>query len=74
MKLRFNRRGAATVTVTPTPLKYSDYLQGAAIVTGIVGASTFLLNTPNGTEITGVAVLLTTILAALSQWLQSKGD
>lgn len=72
MKLRFNRRGATPVA--PTPLKYSDYLQGAAIVTGIVGASTFLLHTPNGAEITGVAVLLTTILAALSQWLQSKGD
>jgi len=64
----------ATTTAPATGLKYSDYLQGAAIVTGIVGASTFVLSVTDGPEITGVAVLLTTVFAALSQWLQSKGD
>jgi hypothetical protein len=57
-----------------SPLKYSDYLQGAAIVTGIIGASSFIGGFSNGVEITGISVLLTTIFAALSQWLQSKGD
>jgi hypothetical protein len=58
---------------TPSNLKYSDYLQGAAIVTGIVGTSNFVaLHGP--VDVTGVAILLTTIFAALSQWLQSKGD
>ena len=57
------------------PLHYSDYLAGAAIVTGIIGASVFVANLqPNGSEIVGLAGLLTTAFVALSQWLQSKGD
>lgn len=58
----------------PTPLKYSDYLAGAAIVTGIVGASAFVQSGFQGSNIVGFAGLGTTILTALSQWLQSKGD
>lgn len=62
-----------------TPLRYSDYLAGAAIVTGIVGGSTFVSSLTGhgsdvGTTVVGVAGLLTTIFTTLSQWLQSKGD
>lgn len=65
--------------VTPiSTLKYSDYCAGAAIVTGAVGSSSFILGlqstTVSGTEIAGGALLLTTIFTTLSQWLQSKGD
>jgi len=58
--------------VLGTPLKYSDYLSGAGIVTGIVGASEFLQGTHP--EVVGYAGLATTALIALSQFLQSKGD
>ena len=62
-----------SANLTPaTPLKYSDYLAGSAIVTGVVGASAFLQN--EHTEIVGLALLATTGLTALSQFLQSKGD
>ena len=55
-----------------TPLKYSDYLAGAGIVSGIVGASVFLQGTHP--ELVGYAGLATTAFVALSQFLQSKGD
>jgi hypothetical protein len=68
-------------TTTSPKLKSSDYLQGAAIVTGIIGSSNFIQSslqsggpTPGGIEISGVALLLTTIFTSLSQWLQGKGD
>ena len=69
----------STSTTTPTPtaptkLKYSDYCAGAAIVTGIVGASQFVATGFTGGLVVGYAGLLTTILTALSQWLQTKGD
>ena len=56
----------------PTGLKYSDYAQGAAIVSGVIAASQFLQGTHP--EIVGYAAIATTALAAISQWLQSKGD
>lgn len=59
----------------PTPatsLKYSDYLAGAAIVTGLIGsAGSFAFAHP---ELAGYFVIATTVFVALSQWLQSKGD
>ena len=55
-------------------LSYSDYAAGAAIVTGVIGGSTFVLGEPHGAEITGLAIVLTTMLTALSAWLKSKGD
>jgi len=55
-----------------TPLKYSDWAAGAAIVTGAIGTSaTFAFSHP---EADGYFLLATTVFAALSQWLQSKGD
>lgn len=60
--------------VTPGGLKYSDYLVGASIVTGILGSSEFVLGQPHGSTIVGLALLATTILVALSQFLYSKGD
>lgn len=56
----------------PTALKYSDYLAGAGIVSGIVAASQFLQGAHP--EFVGYAGLATTAFIALSQWLQSKGD
>ena len=67
-------------TPGPAPLKYSDYLAGAAIVTGILGSATFasdLTGVISGgaiLAIVGVSGVLTTIFVSLSQWLQSKGD
>jgi hypothetical protein len=53
-------------------LKYSDYLAGGAIVTGLIGsAGSFAFDHP---ELAGYFLLATTIFTALSQWLQSKGD
>lgn len=72
---RLNSRAAV-----PGPLKYSDYLAGAAIVTGIVAGSF------GGSGVVGVVEphtalvvsffggMLTTAFVSLSQWLQSKGD
>jgi hypothetical protein len=67
-------------TATVTGLKPSDYLQGASIVTGIVGGSNFVQNsfqaggpTETGMIVTGIALLTTTILTSLSQWLQHLG-
>jgi hypothetical protein len=58
--------------VLATPLKYSDYLAGGAIVTGLIGsAGSFAFDHP---ELAGYFLLATTIFTALSQWLQSKGD
>lgn len=57
---------------TTAPLKYSDYLAGAGIVSGIIGTSAFLVE--NDPRVAAYAGILTTILIALSQWLQSKGD
>lgn len=55
-----------------TPMKYSDWLAGAAIGTGAIGASgSFAFAHP---ELAGYFLLATTALVALSQWLQSKGD
>ena len=65
-------------TPIPTPLKYSDYLAGAAIVTGTIGTSSFIqglvTNYPSAYLIVGAAGLVTTVFVSLSQWLQSKGD
>ncbi len=58
----------------PSGLKPSDYAAGAAIVTGAVGSSAFILNEPNGATIIGFALLLTTVFTSLSQFLQSRGD
>ncbi len=58
--------------VVATPLKYSDYLSGAAIVSGAIGASQFLQG--QSPTLVGYALVGTTALVALSQWLQSKGD
>ena len=69
---RLNRRGAAALPAVATPLKYSDYLAGAAIVTGIIGGyNAFQAAHP---ELSGYFLVATTALVALSQWLQSKGD
>lgn len=61
-------------------MKPSDYLQGAAIVTGIIGGSNFVQGslatggpTQAGLIVTGIAGLATTALAALSQFLQKLG-
>ena len=59
-------------TPPATPLKYSDYAQGASIVTGTIGAYSFFASAHP--ELAGYFLLATTIFAALSQWLQSKGD
>ena len=67
-----NIRASVGGAPAATPLKYSDYLAGAAIVTGIIGSAEFLQSTHP--EIVGYAGIATTILVALSQWLQSKGD
>ena len=66
---RLNRRGATPIS---TPLKYSDYLAGAGIITGLIGSSEFLQG--QHPEVVGYAGLATTAFIALSQWLQSKGD
>lgn len=55
-----------------TPLAYSDYLTGGAIVSGAIGASEFLQNLHP--EIVGYAGLATTILVLLAAWLRAKGD
>lgn len=63
----------ATPSPTPTGhLAYSDYMQGAAIVTGTVAGSTFVLGVHP--EIVGWLGIATTVLLALAQWLYSKGD
>ncbi len=59
----------------PTPtssLKYSDYLQMGAIAAGLLGGSTFvgLISSKYAAAAAGLAG----IFAALSQYLQSKGD
>ncbi|MCI4320574.1 MAG: hypothetical protein L3K23_10690 [Thermoplasmata archaeon] len=69
---RLTRRGTVGAPPVATPLKYSDYLAGAAIVSGLIGASQFLQGTHP--EVVGWAGLAGTIFVALSQWLQSKGD
>ena len=56
----------------PTPLKYSDYATGAAILTGIVGTSIYL--EAAHPTLVAYALIATTALTAISQWLQSKGD
>lgn len=76
-RLRGNLRGQ---TPPPGNLKYSDYLVGAAIVTGIVGASfggsgvTGVVDPHTALVVTFFAGLITTILVGLSQFLQSRGD
>lgn len=67
---RLDRRGVTPVPATP--LKYSDWLAGAAIVTGVIGGyNAFQAAHP---ELSGYFIAATTGLIALSQWLQSKGD
>jgi hypothetical protein len=56
----------------PVALKYSDYLQGAAIASGLLGGSAFIGLVPD--KFTAAFAGLAGIFAALSQWLQSKGD
>jgi hypothetical protein len=64
--------GSPTPPAAPSSLKYSDYLAGAAIVTGTIGAyNAFQAAHP---ELSGWFIAATTALVALSQWLQSKGD
>jgi len=68
---RLTRRGAVPAAPA-TPLKYSDYLAGAAIVLGIVAGSAFVgQHDANLASEIGIGV---TIATAMSQWLQSKGD
>jgi hypothetical protein len=55
-------------------LKYSDYLVGASIVTGIVAGSQFVATGFHGSDIVGYLGLATTVLVALSQFLYAKGD
>jgi len=58
--------------VPATPLKYSDYLSAAGIVTGLVGsAGSFAFAHP---ELASYFLIATTVFVALSQFLQSKGD
>ena len=63
-----------------TGLKYSDYCQGAAIVTGAISAAfggsgvTGVVSEHTALIVTFFGGLLTTVFAGLSQWLQSKGD
>ena len=68
---RLTRRGV-TPAAPATPLKYSDYLAGAAIVGGVVAASTFVLQ--HDPDLASEIGLFDTAAVALSQWLQSKGD
>jgi hypothetical protein len=69
-------RGMAAPATPPVkvPLKYSDYLVGASIVTGILGASQFVAAGLHGSEIVGYLGIATTVLVTLSQFLYSKGD
>ncbi len=55
-----------------TPLKYSDWLSMAAIASGLLGGSSFigLISSKYAAALAGAAG----IFAALSQYLQSKGD
>jgi hypothetical protein len=70
-RLRGNIRGQ-TPPPPALPLKYSDWLAGAAIVTGVIGSyNAFQAAHP---ELSGYFIAATTALVALSQWLQSKGD
>jgi hypothetical protein len=60
------------VPTPATPLKYSDYLSAAAIVTGTIGAAgAFAFAHP---ELAADFLVGTTVFATLSQFLQSKGD
>lgn len=68
----FRRNRRAAVPAPASNLKYSDYAQGAAIVTGVLASSEFLQG--QHPELVGYLAIATTALAALSQWLQSKGD
>ena len=64
---------ATPVPAAPaTPLKYSDYLSMAAITSGLLGGSAFigLISDRYAVALAGGAG----IFAALSQYLQSKGD
>lgn len=71
LRLKRSTRGVGTPPVA-TPLKYSDYLAGAAIVTGAIGSyNAFQAAHP---ELSGWFLAATTAFVALSQWLQSKGD
>jgi hypothetical protein len=65
---------AAPAPAPKAGLKYSDYLVGAAIVTGIIGGSQFVQAGFHGSDIVGYAGIATTILTALSQFLYAKGD
>ena len=63
---------APAPAASATPLKYSDYLQAGAITAGLLGGSAFIGLIPS-TYTAGLAGLAG-IFAALSQFLQSKGD
>ena len=69
--------GAVTSEMTPGPipavaLRYSDWLQMAAIAAGLLGGSSFvgLISDKYAAGLAGLAG----VFAALSQYLQSKGD
>ena len=68
----------AVPTTAATKLAYSDYFFLAAIVTGILGSSTFIAGlssaTVSGSTIAGVCVLLTTIFTTVGRTLLAKGD
>lgn len=64
--------GPSAPAAPATPLKYSDYCAGAAIVSASIGTSAWLL--ANHPEIGAIFGVVTGALTALSQWLQSKGD
>ena len=53
-------------------LKYSDYLQMAAIATGLLGGSSLIGLVP--VKVVAAFAAAAGIFAALSQYLQSKGD
>ena len=59
-------------TPSPQHLMPSDYLVGAALVTGTIGTYSFFVE--QHPVAAGYFTLGTTILVALSQWLYSRGD